>query len=566
MTEQSSGHGPSNEQLLREENERLRATLGELRARVKEPEEIIRALRQGEVDALVVTEAQGERIYSLRSAEVLYRGMVEDMKDGAVALTPSGIIVFSNPYFARVVGADRGSLVGTSIFALIPDEGGPFFEVLRQESRNGASRAEVTLRTQDGRTIPVFATMNRIGMGDDEDAIFCLLLTDLTDQKRREELLTESRRKDEFLAMLAHELRNPLAPIRSAVQLLRLKGSPDPEAQWACEVIDRQLTQLIRLVDDLLDVSRITRGKIRLEMDLIDLTSAVTRAIEAAHPILEAHQHQLSLHLPPGPLRLQADSARLSQVVSNLLNNAAKFTPDGGHIWLTVTQTERDFFIIVRDAGIGIAADMLPRVFDLFTQADSTPERSHEGLGIGLTLVRSLVEMHGGSAEARSDGIGLGSEFIVRLPRPPEMQQETAPERRPKLASGSGCPPRRILVVDDNVDAANALAMLLQHWGHEVRTVHDGESALLEAPTFRPQLMFLDIGLPRMNGFEVARLLRRLPELDGMRLIALSGYGQEEDHRRSREAGFDQHWVKPLRPEALTELLEHLGTQAPTPS
>jgi PAS domain S-box-containing protein len=533
---------------LREENDRLRARLKELRSRLREPEEIIRAIRDGEVDAFVVEEPRGHQVYALRSADVLYRGMIEDMKEGAVALDASGLIVYCNAYFAQLVKAERPTLLGASLFPFVPLESRSFFEGLHEKSVRGTTRRELALRTGDGELVPVFATMNRIRI--DGGDVFCLILADLRDQKKRDELLLESERKDQFLAMLAHELRNPIAPIRNAAQILRLKGPAEPRVQWAREVIDRQVTQLTRLVDDLLDVSRITRGKIRLELEQVGLAQVVARAVETARPHIEARHHELTIELPPEPILIQVDVTRISQVLSNLLNNAAKFTTERGKIWVTARLRDKQVEIAIRDTGIGISAEMVPRIFDLFTQVDATLERSQGGLGIGLTLVRSLVELHAGSVEARSDGLGQGSEFLVRLPI------VTANGQQPRGDGQSGslttsCPPHRILVIDDNLDSAQSLSVLIEHWGHEVMTVTDGESALEAARSFRPQVMFVDIGLPGIDGYEIVRRVRRMPGLEGVVLIALTGYGQEEDRRRSQDAGFDHHWVKPLDVSAL---------------
>jgi signal transduction histidine kinase len=364
------------------------------------------------------------------------------------------------------------------------------------------------------------------------------------------------RRKNEFLAMLAHELRNPLAPIRNAVQILRMCGSDQPDLSWALEVMERQMQQLVRMVDDLLDVSRITRGKINLQKELTDVASLVHSAVESSRPLLDERKHELTVSLPAQPVFVEADPARLAQVLANLLNNAAKYTEEGGQVWLTVEQDEGEVVFRVRDTGMGIPASMLSSVFDLFTQADRSLDRSQGGLGIGLTLVRQLVELHGGSVQAHSAGPGQGSEFVVRLPT------VTAGPARPPSGNGvhePGNPGRccRILIVDDNVDSAESLGLLLSVKGHDVRTVHDGATALTAARTFLPEVILLDIGLPRMDGYEVARRLRQEPGLEGVLLVALTGYGQEEDRRRSLEAGFNHHFVKPVDTQALEELFAH---------
>jgi PAS domain S-box-containing protein len=360
-------------------------------------------------------------------------------------------------------------------------------------------------------------------------------------------------RKDDFLAMLAHELRNPLAPIRNAVEIARLIGVGDAKLKWAREVIDRQVTHMSRLVDDLLDVSRITRGKIQIQMQPVEVTAVVARAVETSRPLIEARRHELTVSVPADPIEIEADLTRLAQVIANLLNNAAKYTDEGGRIWLTVERQGDEVLFRVRDTGIGIPPDMLGKIFELFTQVDRSLDRSQGGLGIGLTLVRTLTEMHKGRVEAFSDGPGRGSEFVVRLPvlRPGSLPSPA------KTADGRAHGPaaRRILVVDDNVDAAESLALLLQIGGHEVRTAHDGPAVLSLAKTYLPEIIFLDIGLPGMDGYEIARRLRQQGETARALLVAVTGYGQEEDRRRSQEAGFDHHLTKPVNPQDLQSLL-----------
>jgi signal transduction histidine kinase/ActR/RegA family two-component response regulator len=367
------------------------------------------------------------------------------------------------------------------------------------------------------------------------------------------ELGEANRRKDEFLAMLAHELRNPLAPIRNAAQVMRLLAKNEPDLRWAGEVVERQVQHLSRLVDDLLDVSRFATSKIDLRKEPTELAAVVARAIETSRPAIDGRRQELAVSLPPERLGVQADPVRLAQVLGNLLDNAAKYTPEGGHISLAVDREGNDAVLRVRDTGVGIAADMLPRVFDLFTQVRPTLDRAQGGLGIGLTLVRSLVEAHGGSVRAFSAGANGGSEFVVRLPLLPDFREREATGDQPRRgASPARC---HILVVDDSVDAALSLAGLLEAMGHDVRTTHDGSGALEAARTYAPDVVVLDIGLPQMDGYEVARRLRSQPAMEHVLLLALTGYGREEDRRRCREAGFDHHLVKPVDPATLQELL-----------
>jgi signal transduction histidine kinase/ActR/RegA family two-component response regulator len=357
------------------------------------------------------------------------------------------------------------------------------------------------------------------------------------------------RRKDEFLAMLAHELRNPLAPIRSGLDVLEMSGVRDD----ILGLMKEQVVHLVRLVDDLLDVSRIMRGKVQLHPERIDTSQVVQRSIEAARPAIEDARHTLEADLPESPVWVEADPVRLAQVFTNLLNNAIKYTEAGGRISVALKQQDGQAVVSVRDTGIGIDSDLLPHVFDLFRQADQSLERARGGLGIGLTLVRSLVHLHGGSVEARSPGKAQGSEFVVRLPLspPPDPAINSVP-------AGVCSQRRRILVVDDNAGAAQMLSLLLEALGpHQVELAHDGLAALNTLAAFRPDMLLLDIGLPRMSGYEVARRIRARPECDRILLAALTGYGTEDDRRRSLEAGFDVHLVKPPSRETLEQLFSH---------
>jgi PAS domain S-box-containing protein len=368
------------------------------------------------------------------------------------------------------------------------------------------------------------------------------------------------RRKDEFLAVLAHELRNPLAPVRNAIEILRASPAATPPLQWTHDVIDRQVRQLSRLVDDLLDVSRITSGKIELRRERIALSAAVRLALESSRPMIDRGNHELTLGLPAEPLWVEADLARLAQVISNLLNNAARYTRPGGHVWLTAERSGSTAVIHVRDNGIGIEPEMRTRIFDMFTQAAHPGSHLHGGLGIGLTLVQRLVELHGGTVEARSEGIGRGSDFVVTLPlaavecaNEPEMgEDERVPDREP----------RRILVVDDNRDAADSLCMLLKARGHEVRVAYDGLEAVGAAVAFAPDVVLLDIGLPKLSGYEAAPRIREARG-EAVLLVAVTGWGQEEDRRRAREAGFDHHLTKPVDPAAIARLIDEGSRRRP---
>jgi two-component system CheB/CheR fusion protein len=426
--------------------------------------------------------------------------------------------------------------------------------------RHEEFRQEYRLRAKDGSYHwMIDAAVPRFG----DDGTFLGYIgsvIDITNRKKIEEELRESqaalleadRRKDEFLALLAHELRNPLAPIRTGLELMRLAGDDRSVIEEVRLTLDRQSQQMVRLIDDLLDVSRITRGTVELRKGRVELARVVESAVETARPVIEELGHKLTVHLPKRPVVLEADPTRLAQVISNLLNNAAKYMQRGGNIVLTADRHGSSVVISVKDCGIGIPAEMLGRIFDLFIQVDASLARSHGGLGIGLTLVKRLVEMHGGSVEARSDGPDRGSEFIVRLPVVLGLLTEPSESNGQSVASRAK---RRILVVDDNENAAQMLGMLLKALGNDVRTVFDGLAALETAAHFRPDVVLLDIGMPKLDGYETARRIRQEPWGKYMILAALTGWGQEEDKRRTREAGFDHHFVKPVEPAILQRFL-----------
>jgi signal transduction histidine kinase/ActR/RegA family two-component response regulator len=380
--------------------------------------------------------------------------------------------------------------------------------------------------------------------------------------RHNQEALHEAdRRKDEFLALLAHELRNPLAPIRYALATSRKAGRTLEQQKRAEEVIERQVAHMSRLLDDLLEVSRITHGTLELKKSRTELTVVLGAAIEAARPILDSRHHTLSLDLPKQTVRLEADPVRLAQVFSNLLINAAKYTDAGGSIELRATREESAVVVAVRDNGIGISADMMPRLFTLFSQAHTALGRSEGGLGVGLALARGLVALHGGRVEARSDGPGRGSEFIVRLPTGvPALEVSQVDVRADGPATDAGL---KILVVDDSQDAADTCATVLELSGHEVQTAYSGRRALELARTFRPHALLLDIGLPDVNGYELARTIRAAPWGGGMVLIAVTGWGQGKDRRRALEAGFDHHLTKPIAAETLESLLQSLDRSEP---
>jgi PAS domain S-box-containing protein len=507
-----------------------------------------------------------------RELETRFTSLVKNIKDHSIfTIDPKGRITSWNDEAERILGYSEAEALGQP-FSIIfpPDEGRqdqPEQE-LRTAREVGRAEDERWHVRKNGERFWALGIVTPTHDAKGKHTGYSKILRDMTERKRLEEQLSQrvdelaqtDRRKDEFLAMLAHELRNPLAPIRNAVHIVQMGGQDRQEAvQQAWEMIERQVEHLVRLVDDLLDVSRISRGKINLQKEPVDVAIIVARAVESSRPIIEGRRHQLEVTLPDEPIVVEADPTRIAQVLWNLLNNAAKYTPEGGRIWLTAENVGGESVVRVRDTGMGIPPEMLPRVFDLFTQAERTLDRAEGGLGIGLTLVRRLTEMHNGVVQAFSAGPGEGSEFVVRLPLLPDQPPTVAaaPEpgsgKRAKAALG-----HRILVVDDNRDSADSLAMLLRLVGHDVRTVHDGRQALVVAATYRPELVLLDIGLPGMDGFAVARHLRSQPELAGVVLVALTGYGSDEDRRRSEAAGFNHHMVKPVHFDALNELLAAL--------
>jgi CheY-like chemotaxis protein/nitrogen-specific signal transduction histidine kinase len=382
---------------------------------------------------------------------------------------------------------------------------------------------------------------------------FAQTTRDLTESRRLQALESEGKRTYEFIAMLGHELRNPLAPIRNAVGILERKAT-SPEIIWCKDVISRQVVHLGRLVDELLDVSRISSGKIQLEKELVDLNALVSSAVESVRASAAEYGHKIESTLPEQPVQIIGDPTRLTQVIVNLLNNAILYTPNSGLMLLDLTQRGGFAYVRVRDSGIGMSAELLETAFDLFVQGEHTLDRPEGGLGIGLTIVKRIVELHGGAISASSAGVGLGSEFVVSLPA---IENNVTPVRRLK-SPPRAMTPRRTLVVDDNIDAARSLAALLEMSGHTLSVAHSGADALHQVTVDVPDIVLLDIGLPGMNGYEVARRLRELPGMAQCRLIAITGYGQESDKRSAAAAGFDAHLVKPVDYALLVEILEGL--------
>jgi PAS domain S-box-containing protein len=551
----------------------LQAENAELRRRLEETEATLQAISGGEVDAFLIRHGSEDRVLVLGGVDRPYRLLIERMSQGAATLSVDGTVVYANRRLAELLGAGLSGLLGVSLGDFLAEADRPALADLLTRGLSGDAELELILERSDGKSLPALLSASRLL---EEEDVLCLIVTDLTQKKRqeveRERLLEEQsarvaaerttavlretdRRKDEFLAMLAHELRNPLAPLRNGIQVLSLVGGQDPTADKTREMMSRQVESLIRLVDDLLDVSRVSQGKIQLQKEPAELCQVVAGALESCRPVIDERGHQLEVELPEEPLPVVIDAVRISQVVINLLNNAAKFTPPGGRIGLSLERIgeAKDAVVKIRDSGIGIAPEMLPRIFGLFAQADPSVSRSEGGLGIGLTLARRLVEMHGGRLHAESAGLGKGSEFVVRIPL--SMGEAVPGGERPAIEGPQRSSSLRILVVDDNRDAGESLSILLRLFGHEVRQAFDGPHAVTVAEDFGPDVVLLDIGMPGMSGYEVAEELQARPALANARLIALTGYGSAEDRSRSHAAGFHAHLVKPVELAALEPIL-----------
>ena len=497
-----------------------------------------------------------ESTVKVPAGEALLAAIVESSDDAIVSKTLDGIITSWNRGAQRVFGYTPAEAIGQSITMLIPEDRLHEEDMILSRLRRGepVDHYETVRATKDGRLIDVSVTISPVRDESGEVVGASKVARDITFQKRvLRELQEADIRKNEFLALLAHELRNPLGPIRHAVKILRARAPSPDELQWATNIIDRQTEHMTRLVDDLLDFSRITRGAIELRHERVDLGAILRTAVEASAAQIERHHHQLKVTYPAQALYVEGDATRLIQVVANLLDNAAKYTNNGGKIWLSAEREGEMAIIRVKDSGIGIPSDVLPRIFDMFTQAGTALERAQGGLGVGLALVERLVKLHGGSVAAYSAGEGQGSQFTIRLPVASAHKKPT-PERRDgtRELPEKRC---RILVVDDNVDSVDSLAMLLQMMGHEVATASDGESALDQADEFRPDVAILDIGLPKVNGYDLAKQIREHAWGKDVVLVALTGWGQEQHRRRSMESGFNHHLTKPVEFDVLQEIL-----------
>jgi PAS domain S-box-containing protein len=501
----------------------------------------------------------------MRAAEVQARlaAIVESSDDAIISKTLEGIILSWNTGAERLFGYTASEAVGRSILLIIPpereDEEREVLERLRRGER--VEHFETVRVTKQGRRIDISLTVSPIRDSSGRVIGASKNARDITDWKRVQEALREAaRRKDEFLALLAHELRNPLAPLRNGLEVIRLAAGDAHTVTQARAMMERQLGHMVRLVDDLLDISRISRNKMELRRARVLLTDVLSSAVETARPVIEAAGHELIISLPPEPVHLDADLTRLAQVFGNLLTNSAKYTERGGRIWLAAEPRCGEVVVSVRDNGIGIPADALPHIFDIFSQVDRSLERSTGGLGIGLALVKGLVEMHGGAVTAESGGLGKGSLFTVRLPTP-ESRTEPVTSEMPEGGPAENGPKRRILVTDDNRDSASSMATILKLLGNEVCIAHDGVEAVETAERYQPEVVLMDVGMPRLNGYEATRRIREQPWGQDMVIIALTGWGQEGDKARSQEAGCDGHLVKPINLSDLEKLLAELTSR-----
>jgi PAS domain S-box-containing protein len=470
-----------------------------------------------------------------------------------------GRYTYVNDAAASAFGSSREAIIGRTDSEIFPPSVSAEFQRNDRQALESWTGIQVIELLPDSTGELRHSIVSKFPIADAEGEFHLIggVAIDITDRVRAEEALHEAdRHKTEFLATLSHELRNPLAPIRNSVHLLRTESSELPRDR-IYRMLDQQLDHLVRLVDDLLELSRISSGKVALRLESVDLNAVLQAAADTSDPVIASKHHQLRIELADAPMIVKGDPVRLVQVVANLLNNAAKYTPDSGQIALLLRRDESEGVITVRDSGLGIPDDMLPRVFDMFTQVDQSLHRAQGGLGIGLALARSLVELHGGRISAHSRGAEQGSEFTVRLPLVGADGPHVDPVDRPRPSAA----PRRVLVVDDNRDAADSLVLILATMGAEARSAYNGPSALELVRSWAPTTVLLDLGMPGMDGYVVAYRIRQDPSIRAVRLIALTGWGSADDRRHTAAAGFDDHWVKPVDPVQLQEML-----RSPAPS
>jgi PAS domain S-box-containing protein len=499
-------------------------------------------------------------------AQARLAAIVESSQDAIISKTLDGVIRSWNTGAERVFGYAPEEALGRSITLIIPpDRRDEEYEILARISQGERIEHFETIRvSKQGRLIDISLTVSPIRNREGRIIGASKIARDITDRKRVDKALAEAnQRKDQFIALLAHELRNPLAPLRNGLQVLRLAGTDTNAVNQAREIMDRQLSHMVRLIDDLLDISRVSQNKMELRRSRVLLKDVISSAVETARPAIEEAGHEFTISLPPEPVYLDADLTRLAQVFSNLLNNSAKYTERGGRILLSAERRVGEVSVSVRDTGLGIPANDLPRIFDMFSQVDRSVERSTGGLGIGLALVKGLVEMHGGTVTATSPGQGKGTTIEVRLPTLESTAVPAAGVASESERAPAG-PRRRILVVDDNRDSANSMAMMLMLMGNEVRTAHDGIEAIETAREFHPKAILMDLGMPKLNGYKATQRIREQPWGRDMIIIAMTGWGQEADRAQSHEAGCDSHLVKPVNLSELESLLTELEGGQPS--
>jgi len=538
----------------------------QLRERLVDAEAVIQAIRHGEIDAVVVNSSEGARIFTLEGSDHPYRMLVESMNEGAATLSEAGVILFSNPRLAALLGTTPAELAGTRLASWIGGGERTQFERLLRDSRDRSVSSDLTLCAGKVDSLPVRVSLSSLvvkGM-----RCCCAVLTDMSLAKHHAALAASAeyvrqvndrlreadKRKDEFLATLAHELRNPLAPIRAAAHMLKKLDLKDERVLRAREVIERQSAHMTRLIDDLLEMSRITQGKFDLQRRPESLTAIIAGVVQSAQSAMDARQHQFQIEVAADPLLMEADAIRIAQAVGNVIENATKYTPPGGRIALRLARAGQQAVIRVQDNGIGIEPDMAARIFDMFVQAENGDRRPNGGLGIGLALTRKLIEMHGGTITVSSAGLGKGAEFEIRLPLSASQSNQAAAA---PVLNRAPAATRRVLIVDDNADAADSLCALLQMSGHEAKTVYRGADALREMISFHPDVVLLDIGLPDLDGYEIARRARASLGERCPSLVALSGWGREEDREQAFEAGIPVHLTKPVDVSTLERVLEN---------
>jgi PAS domain S-box-containing protein len=536
-------------------NSNAQLNLQTLEQRLSEAEETLRAIRAGEIDALIVQAPTGERVYTLRNADYPYRTLVEQMQDGAAILTPDGDIIYCNQSFARIISTPLQDVIGGPVMRYFEGETRKLLDSLLAA---GSGKRRTRINAPDGRAIDVLLSLT--STMTDEVKRRSLIVTDLTElsdaQIGRERAQQQSHAKDEFMAMLAHELRNPLSAITAALEVLQPGAGNEVAAERARTIIGRQTRNLSRLVDDLLEVARVITGKVALTGAPLELADIVQRCVMQIEP--RAEDRRMELLVEGGPHWIHGDPVRIEQIVVNVLSNAIKYTGNGGVIRVTLSAQDGETVLAVTDNGLGIAPDLLPQIFEPFVQGERTLDRAQGGLGVGLTLVRRLVELHGGSVEAFSAGPGCGSTFTIRLPavEPPRAEPVSSDTQLKTV-------PRRVLLIEDNRDARETFRMMLELAGHQVMEAEEGRKGLELLKSQLPDIAVIDVGLPGMDGYQIASTFRKEPASKRVLLVALTGYGTPEARERSRAAGFDHHLIKPIDPDVLRDLMMEKSPSQP---